>query len=271
MKKLLLSALLSALPFTALAQVADPDEATSGESEQQQGPPRWNLGMAAVINDSPYAGEGTRLIPIPFFGFQGERFFVRGLSAGWQFVQNDSFELAAVAKFKLDGFKVNDLGRSELATNGIDYRLLEDRDSAVDLGLSAKWKGGFGELETEILADATDTSGGQEVSLQYSYGVNVGRGQLSPNVSAKWLSEDTANYYYGTLDKEAARGVVDYKPGSVVIPSVGVSYFRPIGKTWSLLGFAKYDLLPDEITDSPLVEPDTDGSFTVFVGFSRGF
>lgn len=271
MKKLLLTALLSALPFAALAQVADTDEGIPEEEGPDQGPPRWNLGIAAVVNDSPYAGEGTRVVPIPLFGFHGEKFFFQGLSAGWQFVENDSFELAAIVKFRLDGFKVKDLGRSELAANGIDYRLLEDRDSSVDLGLSAKWKGGFGELETEILADATNTSGGQEVSLQYSYGFEVGKGQLSPNVSAKWLSEDAANYYYGTLDEEVARGVVDYKPGSVVIPSVGVSYFRPIGEKWSLLGFAKYDFLPDEITESPLMEPDTDGSFSVFVGFSRGF
>lgn len=271
MKKLLLSALLSALPFTAMAQAADPDEGIPEEEGPHQGPPRWTLGIAAVVNDSPYAGEGTRIIPIPLIGFQGEHFFVRGLSFGWQFVENDSFELAAVAKGELDGFKVKDLGRSELAAHGIDYRLLEDRDSGLDLGLSAKWKGGFGELEMEILADATDTSGGQEVSLQYSYGFEVGKGQLGPNVSAKWLSEDTANYYYGTLDTEVARGVVDYKPGSVIIPSVGVSYFRPIGGKWSLMGFAKYDLLPDEITESPLIEADTDGSFSVFVGFSRGF
>jgi outer membrane protein len=38
-----------------------------------------------------------------------------------------------------------------------------------------------------------------------------------------------------------------------------------------MLGFAKYELLPDEITDSPLIERDTDSTFTVFVGFSRGF
>ena len=271
MRKLLLTALLSALPFAALAQAADPDEAIPEEPGPHQGPPRWNLGLAAMVKDSPYAGEGTRVIPIPLVGFQGEHLFFRGLSFGWQFVDNDSFELAAVAKGRLDGFDVKDLGRSELAANGIDYRLLEDRDNGLDLGLSAKWKGGFGELETESLDDATDTSGGQEVSLQYSYGFDVGKGQLSPNVSAKWLSKDAANYYYGTLDEEVARGVVDYKPGSVVIPSVGISYFRPIGEKWSLLGVAQYDLLPDEISDSPLIEPDTDGAFSVFVGFSRGF
>jgi outer membrane protein len=38
-----------------------------------------------------------------------------------------------------------------------------------------------------------------------------------------------------------------------------------------LLGFAQYKLLPDKITDSPLIERDTNGSASVFVGFSRGF
>lgn len=117
----------------------------------------------------------------------------------------------------------------------------------------------------------SDASGGQEMSLQYSYPFEVGNGRLSPSVGAKWLSKDSANYFYGTLDEEVARGVVDYRPGSVVIPGVGVSYFRPLGEKWTLLGFAKYDLLPDDITDSPFIERDTDSTFTVFLGFSRGF
>jgi outer membrane protein len=52
---------------------------------------------------------------------------------------------------------------------------------------------------------------------------------------------------------------------------VGVQYFRPIGETWSVMGFARYSSLPDEISDSPLLEPDTDGSASLFIGFSRGF
>ena len=271
MKKLLLSVLLSTLPLAALAQTADPEQAFPDEDGPQEGPPRWSLGVGVIIEDSGYAGEGTDVQPIPFVGFEGEKFYVRGLTAGWRFVDNDSFELAAIAKYKFDGFEVADLGRTELATNGIDYRLLEDRDGGLDLGLSAKWKGGFGELETEILADATNTSSGQEVSLQYSYEFEVGKGELSPNVGVKWLSKDTANYYYGTLDKEVARGVVNYKPGSVVIPSIGVSYFHPVGEKWSFVGFADYNFLPDEISDSPLMEKDTNGAFFLFVGFSRGF
>jgi len=73
------------------------------------------------------------------------------------------------------------------------------------------------------------------------------------------------------LDEEVARGVVDYTPGAVTIPRVGVSYYRPIGKKWSFIANVDYSPLPDEIKMSPLVEPDTDGTATIFIGFSRGF
>ena len=86
-----------------------------------------------------------------------------------------------------------------------------------------------------------------------------------------WQSKDLTNYYYGTLPEEIARGVVNYKPDAVTIPHVGVSYFRPLGEKWSVISFASYSSLPDEITDSPLLKPDTVGRASVFIGFSRGF
>ena len=264
MKKQLLSILLSAASLDAFAQAEDGD---GGEG----GPPRWGLGVGVMVNDSPYVGEGTRVMPIPLVNFNGERFFFRGITAGWQFVNNDSFEIAALAKLRFDGFDVKDLGRGELAANGIDYRLLEDRDKALDVGLGMKWKGSAGELDVELLADATDTSGGQEISLQYSYPFQIGKGMLTPNVGVTWQSKDMANYYYGTLDEEVARGVADYRPGAATLPHVGVQYFRPLGEKWSVMAFAKYSSLPDEIKDSPFIESDTSGTASVFVGFTRGF
>ncbi len=265
MIKFLWPVLACGLSFTAVAQ-----EGPSG-GPGDDGPPRWGLGLAAVVADSPYAGEGTRVLPIPLVNYHGERFYFEGLGAGWAFIKNDSFELAAVVKGRMDGFDVKDLGRSELANNGVDYHLLEDRDMGLDFGAKIKWSGRGGELEAELLTDATDTSGGQDFSLQYGYGFDVGMGRLTPNVGVTWQSKDMANYYYGTLKEEVARGVVDYKPGAVTIPHVGVSYFRPLGENWMLMGFAQYKVLPNKITDSPLIERNTNGSATVFIGFSRGF
>lgn len=266
MTKLLLSVLLCGLSFNAFAQAGGPED--GGEGGEPKG---WSLGVAAVVGDSPYAGEGTRVVPVPLFGYNGDRFYFRGISAGWRLIENDSFELSAVGKLRFDGFKVKDLGRAELARNGVDYRLLEDRDMGIDLGLSAKWTGRAGELEVDLLADATDTSGGQEAIVQYGYPIQIGQGSLTPNVGVTWQSKDMANYYYGTLDEEVARGVVNYKPGAVTIPHVGVTYFRPLGEKWMLMGSLKYSSLPDEISDSPLIEADTDSTSSIFVGFTRGF
>ncbi|HJU39527.1 MAG TPA: MipA/OmpV family protein [Tahibacter sp.] len=266
MMKFLWPVLLSGLSFGAVAQTAEPDD------EGHDGPPRgWQLGVAAAVTDSPYAGEGTRVVPIPLVSYQGERFWFRGITAGWTVLNLGAFELAAVAKLRFDGFEVKDLGRAALARNGIDARLLDDRDKTVDVGVKMQWRGAAGELEAEILADATDKSGGQEVSIQYGYPVELGAATLTPHVGATWQSKDMANYYYGTLREEVARGVVDYKPGAATIGHVGVSFFRPLGERWSMMANLKYSVLPDEIKNSPLIEPDTDGTVSVFVGFSRAF
>ncbi|WP_440223963.1 MipA/OmpV family protein [Dokdonella sp. MW10] len=256
---------IGAMSSPVLAQEGGPD------GEGPGGPPRWSLGVAAMLTDSPYAGEGTRVMPIPLVSYQGERFSFKGITAGFRLFGSESLELSAIGKFRFDGFDVKDLGRRELAANGIDYRLLEDRDLGFDAGLGMTWRGAAGELEVELLADATDTSGGQEASVQYGYPIPLGNGRLTPAVGVTWLSKDMANYYYGTLDEEIARGVIAYRPGSATIPHVGLSYFRPLGTRWSMMASFKYSSLPDEITDSPLVERDSDGSGSVFVGFSRGF
>jgi len=257
--------LLSALSLSAAAQ--------SGSSEESAtAPPRgWQLGVAAVVSDSPYAGEGTRVIPIPLATYQGERFFFRGITAGWNMVRAEGFNVAAIAKLRLDGFDIDDLGRAELARNGLDYRLLEDRDNSLDAGIAMKWSGAGGELDVELIADVTDTSGGHELSIQYGYPFPLGMARLTPNLGVTWMSDDLANYYYGTIDEEVARGVIDYQPGSLAVPYVGMSFFRPLGQNWSVIGNARYSRLPDGITDSPFIEPGTRGKASLFIGFSRRF
>lgn len=268
MKKLLLFALLAGSSASVIAQTEPPTEDSASEDGP---PPRWGLGVGAVASDSPYAGEGTRVQPIPLISYQGEKFFFRGITAGWQFIESDAFELAAIAKLRLDGFDIDDLGKQELAANGLDYRQLEDRDDSLDAGVTAAWSGVAGELEIELLADVTDTSGGQEFSIQYGYPMQWGKTRVTPNIGATWLSKDTANYYYGTLDEEVARGVVDYKPDAATIPHIGVDFMRFLGKNWTLIAFLRYSVLPDELKDSPLLEPDSDGTASILIGVSRGF
>lgn len=262
MKRLLLTSLVICLSFNASAE--------SG-SEETSKSDSWGLGLAAALSDSPYAGEGTKVMPYPLISYEGEHFYFRGITAGWEFIESGGFALSAIAEPKLDGFDVKDLGRSDLAKNGVDYRLLEDRKNGINAGLRGVWRGNVGQLEAKILSDVSDRSGGLEASFQYGYPIQLWRGILTPTVGAKWLSKDTANYYFGTLDSEVARGVVDYKPGAATIPRVGLSYYRPIGEKWSIIGSVDYNALPSRLKNSPLVDPSKDATTTFFIGFSRGF
>lgn len=232
---------------------------------------RWTLGIAVAAIESPYAGEGTRFQPLPLVRFQGERFFLRGGDAGLHLIKRDTFAVDAFVSARLDGVDVDDLGRTELAANGIDATLLEDRDDGVDAGLAVGWFGRAGRITVRAVADVSGTSDGLEASINYGYPFRRGRNTLEPIVGVRWMSSDLADYYYGTLDSEVARGAPLYRPGSVVVPSVGLSFARSLTPRWTLIGRIAYDVLPDEITDGPLLEQDTDGAASIMVGVGRSF
>lgn len=67
---------------------------------------------------------------------------------------------------------------------------------------------------------------------------------VTPTAGVTWLSENTANFYYGTLDAEVARGAIDYKPDAVTIPHVGVNFMRFFGEQWTMIAFLRYSFLP---------------------------
>jgi len=261
-----LASLPFVLPGLALAQAT-----STGDLLAKADDDRWSVGVAASVRQSPYAGEGTRLRPIPLLTYEGDRVFWRGLGGGVHLVNGDGFRLDAVLSGRFDGFDIKDLGRRELLDNGVDPSRLEDRDDGLDAGVAASWSGWAGELKLSAVADITDSSGGYEVAADYAYAFKRGRTTLIPGVGVRWMSDDLVTYYHGTLDEEVARGVQRYQPGSAVVPQVSLAFSRPLGDKWRLLGAVDYKFLPDEVTNSPLSEPDTDGSAGLRIGITRSF
>lgn len=257
---------LLALPMAASAQ----STVTADVAAREAGT-RWQLGIGAAVSDSPYAGEDTRTRVMPWIGYEGERVFFRGTGGGVHLLRRDGFAFDALLSARLDGFDIDDLGRRDLARNGLDADLLEDRDDGADAGAALSWSGRAGELKLQALADVTDASGGYELSLDYGYTWRLGRTVLIPSVGARWLSKDLVRYYFGTLDEEEARGVAAYRPDAALVPQLRLSVLHPLGEHWRVFGSVSYRFLPDAITDSPLIDPDASGSANVMVGISRGF
>jgi len=203
--------------------------------------------------------------------YQGERFFWRGIGGGAHLIKSEGYSLDATLSARMDGIDRDDFGQAELAERGIDRARLEDRDHGLDLGLAATWRGAMGQLELEVKGDISGASKGYEAGLKYAYPYQVGRTRISPHVGVAYLSNKLANYYYGTLPLEVAHGVVDYKPGSATVPRIGVDVMRPFAQRWAFIGNVSYKKLPGKISDSPLVEKDTNDAVSAFIGFSRGF
>lgn len=263
-------AVLSAVSGAATAQTSGGAPRAAGQTAQADGP-RWGVGLGAAVSSGIYAGEGTRTRPIPLISYTGERFFWRGISGGAHLYQGDGFTLDATLSGRFDGIKRKDFGSAELAERGIRRDLLSDRDDGLDLGLSAQWRGDMGQLELGVKGDVTGASKGYEGTVKYGYRMQMGRTAVTPNVGVSFMSTKLANYYYGTLPEEVARGVVDYKPGSAVVPRIGVDVMHQFAGNWAVLGNVSYKKLPGKISDSPLVEKDKNGSASVFIGVSRGF
>lgn len=245
--------------------------ATGMAHAQQAERPRWGLGVGAAVSSGVYAGEDTRTTPFPLISYRGDSFYWRGISGGLHLLKGEGFSLDATLSARMDGMDVSDFGRTELAERGINQSLLEDRDDGFDLGLAATWRGSAGELTVDARHDVSGASKGFEAGLKYAYPVQWGKTRIAPNIGVSHYSKKLANYYYGTLPGEAQRGVVAYQPGSVTLGRVGVDVMRPFAERWVFIANMSYTKLPGKISDSPLVEKDTDGKASAFIGVSRGF
>jgi outer membrane protein len=260
-------ALLFLLPVTVAAQTPVGAEPALSQTPQ---PDRWTLGLGASVVDSPYAGEGVRTRPLPYVTYEGDRLFWRADTVGVHLLATDGFVLDAIVSGRFDGVDRDDLGRAALAGNGVDLDRLVDRDDAADAGLAAQWRLGRNALAVRGVADVTGTSDGYELALDYTYRLSLGRTTVIPGIGVKWLSEDLADYYYGVRASETFNGAA-YAPGAAVVPAASVTFQRPLGGKWQVIGRLQYQHLPDELADSPLLERDTDGVAQAFIAVARGF
>ena len=96
----------------------------------------------------------------------------------------------------------------------------------------------------------------------FRYPLAVGRVRITPKIGVRWWSGDMANYYYGIRPREVARGAPAlYTVSSVLVPDVGVNVIAPLSHRWSRWGALRYQHLPSEMADSPLVVKSSTNTF----------
>ncbi|MCU4316118.1 MipA/OmpV family protein [Acinetobacter bereziniae] len=255
---------LLCFPFVVFA--ADVDK-TINQSNKVKG---VSLGMGVVGRNGMYVGEKTEVIPVPVIAYESDRFFVRGLYAGANLYQNQVVEFSAIANASMMILDVDKLSTKKLAEKNLNKSQLDDRDLSVDLGFEGLIHSPYGQFSLQAVNDVGGASKGAELRLKYEYFWSLSPElTIIPNVGVSWLSDKRANYYYGVLDSEVARGVTSYKPNQLFVPQASLGAIYNITKNISLSGAVKQEFLPNKAQNGPLINEKTTTIF--YTGLTYNF
>ena len=207
--------------------------------------PGWRIGSFSSFGTSIYRGEGTSLTLLPVVYYQGDGFSIGVDEVSLQAYDSEDVTISALLRPRFEGL---------LDPEG-DYLAGIDREITVDAALEADVSLGENtSLGVELRSEVTGEHGGQEVLIGVSQTVFAGPVPLFLSADVSWQSEDLAAYLYGVRDDEARADRPAYDPGAVLIPSVSVGTGYPFTDRLLLFGQLGVDVMPDAVTDSPIVE-----------------
>ncbi len=223
----------------------------------------FTIGIGALYKDKPYEdydnSEKTNAVPIVLY--QGEHFFVRGATLGWDILDSDVWELAIIGEVLNDGYDSSD---SDFLVG------MSDRDPSFGVGGHVVWKPESLGLKLAVVSDIADNSEGTQVRGEIFYTHRTGNWLFRPSASIVWQDDDYNDYYYGVRSREAAafRPAYSADEGSNFRWSAVAIYQQQTSPLMFMAG-VRYDQLADEIDDSPIVEDNNE--LTALIGIAYTF
>jgi len=256
--------LISSL-FLSTAAIFLSQSVMGGEFSVDTGKRPITVGIGAMYKDKPYrdydSSEKTSGVPIVLY--EGEHFFARGTTIGWDFMDSDALELAIIGEIMNDGYDSDD---SDFLTG------MSDRDPSFALGGHVVWQPENLGLKLAAVTDMADNSDGTQVRGEVFYAHRTGNWMLKPYAGIVWQDEDYNDYYFGVRTREAIPAIrrtaysadsdFNYRFGAVAV-------YQRKTSPWMYIGGLRYDLLGDEIDDSPIV--DDDNELTALLGVAYTF
>jgi outer membrane protein len=211
-------------------------------------------GAGILYKDKPYKNfsSSERSNPVPIVLYEGEHFFARGATIGWDFLNSSVVELAVIGEFIGDGYESSD-------SNFL--KGMSDRDPTFGVGGHMIWKPENLGLKATAVTDIADNSDGTQVRGEIFYTHRTGDWMLKPSASIIWQDDDYNDYYYGVRAKEArlAIGRTPYSADSDVNYRLGaVAVYQQKASPWMFVGGVLYNFLGDEIEDSSIVDEDNE-------------
>ena len=219
------------------------------------------VGAGVGYTDKPYRDydddEKTAILPI--LRYEGQHFFIRDTTVGWDFLKNDRLELAIIGKYLADGY---DSGDSDFLSG------MSDRDASIGVGGLARIQVGNLGLHLVAVTDVADESDGTQVTTRLDYRIKQGGFSLVPYMSVVWQDDDYNDYYYGVRSSEATSVRPAYSADDDFSYRFGVNLsYRKDGSPWLFTSGIQHEQFGDEIDDSPITNDDNVLSAFIGIGY----
>ena len=222
------------------------------------------MGVGIAYEDKPYKkyDSDEKIFPIPIILYEGERFFARGQTIGWNFADSNVWELAIIGEYLYYGYDSSD-------SDFLDG--MSDRDPSIGVGGHVIWKPEKLGLKFSAVTDVADESEGSQVVGEVFYTHQTTSGVLlTPAASIVWQDDDFNDYYYGVRNREVTPVRPAYSADDDINFRINLNaaYQKP-GSRWLYIGGVQYEFLGDEIDDSPITNDD--GVFSAIIGIAYQF
>lgn len=217
---------------------------------------QWGVGVAAIWQDQGYKNISSTTTVVPAVVYQSDDILWMGPQFSYKFAQTNDLEFRAHAQFRFDGFD---------ADEDVLFEGMEDRDGALDLGISMRYNTEIGNFTATFLNDVTGTHKGHEISAEYSYPMRIKGHMITPFVSTSYLSDDLVDYYFGIRQNEVRTDRAFYLGDATMNVRAGVNTLWSVAESQQIIANLSYTAYGSEIKDSPLV--DGSGNLSLLVGY----
>ena len=223
----------------------------------------FNAGIGGSWTSNEYKGMSSDGTFLPLIGYEGEHFYLRGVSGGLHLFKNEWFEFNVQLSYLSQHFYAGN-------SDSWAMRRLDDRYSSMLAGLNARLLSPYGSLSVTGSMDVLGYSNGVIVDGNYSYPIVLGRLSVIPTVGVQWYDANYTDYYYGVDFGESRRsGLSEYDPSGSVAPYGQVTARFGFTENWSAFASFRALFLDKEVTNSPMVE--TSEKYTIGLGLMYGF
>ena len=222
----------------------------------------WTVGGVFFTSLRPQVSAERQENLVPFIGYEGERFYIRGLEAGYEWGEWGGIELSLISSVRMETLSEDD---SE------EFEGIEHRRRTGEAGLRLGRRIGLLQLRGYFLHDLLNRHGGFEAGASLSSRMPAPRGWWFGSLSGRYQDSGLVGHYFAVNQKEADQGGMEvYSPSGEYSWSAGAGWMSRGMEPLYFQIQGTYHKLGSESRSSPITESDDTVTGMLIVGYRLG-